>query len=983
MQFRTVQDSGVLLITTLSTSSDYVAVYLLSDQLQVVLSMAGEVTILSAAAFSNESALLDWQDLNLSLVNDTLSVSLQEVSFLQHAFPSSVSVTSVLFAGPHSFAEQSYRELPVPHYFVGCLSDISLNSRAVQLSGEGVSEGCCVTPRYPMWCLQHNLTQLTLTSAPVSADTLRLSFRLQRHSAGDGLVVAGHSLSTMWALQLQEDHLHVVVNVSGQVQTTPCPGVISLSDMWHQVQLLLESDRVECTVDGIVAETAAATGYASSLDSGQLHLGGSFGFRGCFQRLRLNDMDVGVAMLSDTSTSLGDAPSGPSPVSGELPAVLWAALTLSSSELLLTRGSHSYLTPDNILVHLPPDKFADDLMSRYQLELENAVHFQVLSGPEQGHMFLAHTTNMAQEFALSDILSSDPAHQVGYVHSAGDSLSDEVLFRVWAGCGETVLAELGHLTLSISLEEPDEGPSVLQSEELHLAVGTRRVLTPQMLTVRDSSSPDPDRIVFDVQSVTLLDGCVSCVGVACAECDTEEGGIIIKNGISKSKFFNQQEINGGNISFQHFERFSTAPMLIHLGVSVPSALGNVNLDVTITVSPYPGHINLTTTSPTSCLFVLEGDMALVKSSHLLAVTDFSDQHPVLTYDLLTLPLYGVLQRYESSVSAWVEVSNATVNPFGGTSSSTFTQADIDQGHVRYIHTETYGHNIEGFKFHLRSYNLSGPTGELCIDIVPDYLAPQPTIDVELADLLVLEGGSAAVNRSVLNTSLSIEEFRYELEDPNPTVDLQDLEVIFTLVDPPTYGDLELRGVILEAGDMFTYSDVTSNALIYIHDDSEVHHDQFTFYAEAGSTAYLPIKAPNLTSNLTLAITVTPVNDHTPVMVVDELESIRPPEGWYVDVTPSNINVTDADRPPERLQIYARKKGDTPNGIFAFRDKPEEPILRFTMDDVRNNRVIFIHTLNLSASLNYTQILKIDDGHVDHVIRRVSIACTNNTSKYHL
>lgn len=953
----------MLLLAHLQPTLDCIAILLQGNQLQVVMSQGQEWSTVGSVTFANDSDLFDWQAVELSLTSEVLQVWLQQQPFLQHTFTTPVTVSSLYLGGPPSFFEEQYQAFPLPHYYIGCLSNISVNSRPVQVdsSREGVSEGCCVAPGYPIWCLDSTHTNITVnsTSEHSSSDTLRLSFRLRAHSAG-GLVVLGHSLSSAWALQLNQSHLLVRVNVSGHVEDAECPGTISLSGGWHQISILLAPSHIACDVDGIT-ETTATQLSAFSFPS-TLQLGGAshliaplseLSFFGCYQRVRLNDTDIGVSLSSD----------GESAVSASL---TWSDFALNSSELLVGRGTHQILTTTNIYVELPLNRFADHLKSHYQLELESALHFEASSGPNHGHLFSGPVTAQVEDFSYASVLSGD----VGYVHDGQENLTDSITFDVWVGCGDTVVAELGELVLHISVEDQDEGPSVWQSEGLHLAVGTRRLLTPQMVTVTDDPPPNPAQVLFLVQSVRLQDDpCDLCTGTSCEGC--EEGGVIIKNG-NPIQFFTQEDINEGLISFQHFAKFSTSPMQVHLEVTVPTQAGSANIDVTIPVTLYQGSISLTS-SLASCLFVKESDMVLLKPSHLNAETTFEDQDPVLVYDLLTLPVYGILQRYEPKVSEWVDITNSTssyASLQGGVSFSSFTQADVDQDRVRYVQSEPYSWDnseFETFKFGLRSYNFSGPTVQLCVDIVLDELAPQPTIDVVMTSLLVPENGSAVVNRTFLDTSLSFDDRQYSVHEPDFTVDLQQLEVVFTLVDPPTYGDLELRGKILVADDVFTYSDVTSGALLYQHDGSENHMDSFTFYGESGSTAYLPIKAPNLTSNLTLVINITAKNNHLPKLIVEE--SIRPPEGGWVLVTPKHINVTDLDRPPNVLTIFLKRKNIVPNGIFAFQDDPSVPIGRFTMENILNGDIIFMHT-NLSLPLNYSQRLRIDDEL--NTIREVSI-----------
>lgn len=967
--FRSLQDSGVLLIATLSGTGYLAVVVTNGSQLQVLLRQQGETATLSSTNFTSFSS---WQSFELTLGNQTLEAKLQDVPFTTHTFAAPVQVQSVYFGGAESFLRPLYAGIPFPRYFVGCLANMTVNTRPIipDLEAGGLEAGCCVAPRYPVWCLDTAQSNLTLAFPPVNTatDVLTLSFRL-RPTAADGLVMVSLSpTSSTWSMQLLQGQLQLSVNISGRVHSVHCPGLLAESANWHQVDVFLSSGSISCTVDGISETTTSIfpSLISQSFFPRLLQLGGASdlpghvsgrGFVGCLQRPRVNDVDIAISSL----VSGGEAVRP-----GDLH---WSQLSVNTSGLVVTEGMTERLS-SGISLLLPLDEFADDLASLYQLELENAIHFEIFHEPHFGHLHVGHSAVRVQGFDYRNILTSDPAQQVVYSHDNPDNDTDAVVFRVWAGCAELVFTEQ-LVSLVINVEERDASLRLRTLGTLHLAVGTQRVVSPEVVSVEDPEASDPDLVLFSVHSISVLDSaCNACPVDECEHCEEEEpAGSIVKNGIS-IKFFDQDEINRGVIAFQHFEKFSTAPLLIRLGVT--GSAGDM-LDVMIPVSPHQGHFNLTT-NPNSCLFVKEEGAALFERKHLNTVTDFEDQDPVVTYDLLALPRYGTLQRYEAAASEWVDLfnyTNVTVSPFGETPPTSFTQADVDNGHVRYVQSKPFSisSDNEDFQFNLRSYNFSGPKSHLCVHIIHFDFIFQPYISVDSADLVVAEGASAAINHSVFNTSL--DRVEHLVLGPDLELDVHQLGIEYTLLDPPSFGRLQLQGEILVAGDIFAHRDVTASALVYFHDGSENHEDHFSFYAEASSVVYLPIRPPNRTSNLTLVIDVTPVNDHFPELAL-EVESIRPPEGCWVSVTTANINVTDVDRPPEPLRIFLRKRGTTPTGIFAFRSNPGHAILQFYMRDILDNNVIFVHHLNpnLSAPLDYSQTLRIFDGL--NTIRKVCI-----------
>lgn len=965
--FRSLQDSGVLLIGTMKNSTDYVAVVFHSgSQLQVLLSQGGHISTLDSVNSTMDFS--EWKSFELRLVNNTLSTIVQDLLIATHTFAASIEVDSVYFGGPESFFAHQFSEFPLLRYHVGCMANVTLTSRPLQLDVAGLpglGAGCCVAPRYPVWCLDTPHTNLTLTFPPVTpaADVLAMSFRLRLLSAEDGLVMLSHTLTSVWSLQLLQGRLQLSVNMSGSLHTGYCPdSMLADSAEWRQVEVSLSSARITCSVDGLTESTSIFPSLLStSLFPRLLQLGGSSehvngrGFVGCFQRPRVNGVDIAMSLVESGEGTI-------QPLN-----IHWNDLSFSTTDLVVTEGSTELLS-SSVWIQLPRDEFTDDLTALYQLELENVIHFEVFLGPNYGHVYIGQRAARVESFDYRNILSDEPSLQVAYSHDNPDNNTDVVVFRVWAGCEGVVFQEL-FSTFFINVEERDASLRIQHLNGLRLAVGTRNVITPDTVTIEDQETSDPALVVFRVQSVSLLGSeCSLCVADDCTSCDEgEEAGEVLMNGVSV-KFFHQDDINRGVVSFQHFESYSIAPLVIRLGVSIEGSTDGM-LDVTIPVTLYQGHINLTSNPSSDCVFVKEDGLALISPKHLSVSTNFEDQHPVITFDLLTLPKYGILQRYEAEESEWVDLTSNSTNlhmqPFGGESLPTFfTQADVNDGHVRYVHSETVSFNDpETFQFRVRSYNFSSNiTAHLCVNIIPYDILFQPSISVHLTSLALAEGASAQINRTVFNTSLDQEGFMYLVVQPE--LSLQQLDVTYTLVEPPSFGRLELQGEILVAGDVFAHRDVTSSALVYFHGGTEDHEDQFSFYGETGSVEYLAIRPPNRTTNLTLVIDITPVNDHPPVLDVN-MESIRPPEGCWVQVTVANINVTDIDRPADKLKIFLRKKATTPTGIFAFREEPDRAIAQFYMQDILDQRVIFAHQLN--SSLNYTQVLRIDD--TVHTIRK--------------
>ena len=961
-----MQEAGVLIFT--NSSQGNVAVLLHhGNQLQVVLHRGTETVIIGYVHSTESSSggddsvatptLLHWHTVWLTLTDTALYVELEDGTSLNHTLATPVGIQTVSLGGPHSFFDSPYlMHLSPPRYFIGCMRNLSINGRDILLDSEryGISTGCCTAPRYPASCLSSSLTKLSLhiPSLYVDADTLTLSFNVQLINDGS-IVLLADSQSVAWALHVDTGVLHLAVNISGLISRLDCPGDVVIFGEWHQVELFFGSSSISCAINGVSSSVPISPVLTWPR---VMHLGGTSVpsnpvaapieprnlFIGCFQRFRLNGADIDPSVFSSSTDAVAAT---------QQVAINWTDLYLDSAQLLMMENMGERLSAQNIILHLPQDPFGDDVMTLYQQEIMNAIHFETVSVPNNGHLFIGrHSTTWITSFEYSNLLSSEPSQQVSYFHSGGENNTAVVLMRVWAGCSDQVLADF-LLELQVVIEEtPDAAIKISGSQVLFLAVGTRRTITADMLRVEDLET-DPTLVLFNMTFVALQDNNCSVCQDGCPNCTC--AGAIFRSGV-RVTIFTQANLNELTVEFQHWEAFVAAPLKVGLSVTVQGALGG-SLDIVLTVLPHSGQIFFIGTG--LCLFVAEGGKALLESKHLSAVTDFEEQMPTISYDLLANPDYGVLQVWSEPLLQWMSLTKSNSTPPSPSSRHpSFTQADVQAQRIRYSQSKPLDGKIGEIQFQLRSSNLSGPTGELCINVQPEPLLVQPTISIDLQPLVVAhENASAVITAAVLSTTLS--DVYYE-DQPEANLDVEDLGIVYTLVDTTSYGLLKVGDVVLASGSNFTYSDITSEKLVYRHSGSEEHQDSFRFYAEASTVEYLLIKAPEVTDNHTLNIEVTATDNYASVLNTNSVEKIQPPEGSWVNVTAANINITDRDRPPSPIKIIVRMlRKANPIGMFALRSNPTEQIHHFFMQDILDNNVIYTHWLNLMAPLIFNQKMK--------------------------
>ena len=721
----------------------------------------------------------------------------------------------------------------------------------------------------------------------------------------------------------------------------------------HLVEIMLTSESIHCSVGGSTANDMQLSTELSLmftdliLGSADVHGVRHPSFEGCIQHFKLNGAEVMPSLGGNHLIQ---------------PPPRWEELTFDLHPLIVDEGERVRLSEQNVRITFPEEFFADDftIMYTYQQDIERALHIRLVEGPYQGHLVQGSSGNAVSEFTYNALITQDNETQIFYQHSeiSSDNVTDEIVIKLSVECGGSAAAAhqvLFNGTLEITIIESIDIPlEVAQNGAMSIAAGTRRVITPNHLSL---VSPIPSEIAFALQSIEL----VACDGTSC----NEESGKLIKtyNPNLPIMYFSQKEVYEGKILFQHYERFGVEPMVIQLLASTNGG----SISVTIDVHPYKGRINYLS-QPGTCLFVKEGSMAVVEPKHLNTTTNFEDQYPTVSYDLIVEPMYGYFERfitYHNIGPDWHPLISVAPSTSGSQISDVqyFTQEDVDNGHVRYVHNHSSISTRDSVQFRLRSSNLTGDLETLCIQIVPTAFLLDSHISIIAQLIRVDESGSVQINRGLLTTTSSLTE--------DGVVNIKQMGIVYILEAVPSHGSLLINQRELRSGDNFMFDEVSSGLLSYEHRGTEDHSDSFRIYAVATTTSTLLNKSPDPSPVVTVNIAVNPINNHLPVLS-DNLEPINPPEGGFIVITENHIQVTDEDRPHEVLTIFIRRRGETHIGFFALRDASDKPVSRFTMRDVRERRVIYQHRLNTSAPLTQNQIVRLDDGLKDHYVRGVSI-----------
>lgn len=248
----------------------------------------------------------------------------------------------------------------------------------------------------------------------------------------------------------------------------------------------------------------------------------------------------------------------------------------------------------------------------------------------------------------------------------------------------------------------------------------------------------------------------------------------------------------------------------------------------------------------------------------------------------------------------------------GTQQTTFTQDDIDNNRVVFIHDGSDTLDA-GFDISLSDGgedSASAATGSF--SIIVNAINDAPSIDAT-TPITVDEGATYTLTTTDLQLSDS--------DDIPRDVDIN-------VTGTPSNGHLALSSNPNNAITTFTMDDLNQGRVIYVHDGSETISDAFTFNISDGSLSDGPA---------TLNITVNPVND-APSITTNNPLTLN--EGGTQQLTTAQLNIGDPDSNVGDISISVSNTPD--HGFLALAGDLTTPITSFTLTQLQNGDVYYIH-----------------------------------------
>ena len=474
--------------------------------------------------------------------------------------------------------------------------------------------------------------------------------------------------------------------------------------------------------------------------------------------------------------------------------------------------------------------------------------------------------------------------------------------------------------------------------------GTRIILETKYFPIKE---------LYDVNDTDVLFRVVDTCGICTS--DGQIAGQLEQTqypNIQYNSFF-LDELKNGLIAFQHNYLVGSDEISITLRLS---ADGLEERNITIYVNPFMGEINLISEP---LLVAIEGTTTVLKQEYLNTSTNFqTSQFPIL-YNSTTFLKYGELQVYENSPLAlntweWVQIQEREMS-----SQNCFSQMEVNEGYVRYVQNPLkLPQNVEyvndSFQFHVCSYQLCAPLDTFRILILSNSTVVQPKLVIQGANITLLEGG----NVSITDTSFSLSFFPSVLlvDSWEHMIAINEVDIDIFIVQPPKHGTLILNNAHFNLTSL-PYPELS---LVYEHDDTENFDDEIVFNFVPTSVKDLPVLLPDPTSNITIHISIKPVNDNPPELV--QQIPINPMEGSIVTLNTMMLEIIDIDGSTDyEITLLNDTVDEEPNGHFANGSADLlAKLSSFKYSEVVNGEIVFKFD-SLGKPLDYGQRVSISDG----------------------
>ncbi|GAB0189453.1 extracellular matrix organizing protein FRAS1 [Grus japonensis] len=309
-----------------------------------------------------------------------------------------------------------------------------------------------------------------------------------------------------------------------------------------------------------------------------------------------------------------------------------------------------------------------------------------------------------------------------------------------------------------------------------------------------------------------------------------------------------------------------------------------------------------------------GSAAHLTDQHLKAAALYSDD-ATIRFVVKKDPSVGQLQLTKTDNPVRISVKGPV---------KSFTQADINKGHVLYSHKKGDPGGNFAFAFDVIDADGNKLSDQVfSISVLEDRFPPS----IIANEGLVLDENSA---KTITTLQLSASD-----RDSEPS------RLRYKLTKQPQLGHLEHAASPGTRISSFSQADLASRSIRYVHtSDVEKHADAFTFSVSDGTNEV----------SQTFDITINPVDDSLPVV---QSLGMTVQEGLRKTITEFELKATDADTEADSITLTVVQPPR--HGLIERTSNGQRyhQATTFTMDDIYQNRISYSHGGSNSEKDHFT------------------------------
>ncbi|XP_041821251.1 FRAS1-related extracellular matrix protein 1a [Chelmon rostratus] len=519
----------------------------------------------------------------------------------------------------------------------------------------------------------------------------------------------------------------------------------------------------------------------------------------------------------------------------------------------------------------------------------NAVRIITVDGLQHGRLTVRGGKGFT--FTVNDL----KAGVVRYHHDDSDSTKDFIILRITDGHHQT-----RHKFPIKILPKDDTAPFLITNMLLEVSEGQTALLRGSTLQASDMDSSD-DYILFNITRPPQAGEVMKIPGPGLT-------------GYPVSHFL-QKDLSHSMIYYRHLgnEVFDDSFEVVLSDFHDPPNLSESQV-VMVHIEPVPDQPPKEVPGSSRCLVIKETEVVHITRQQLYFV-DQESPDSELTYTVTTPPFYT---GPHSSLDAGRLFLVDSIPKFTKDSSAPvlrlFTQHAVNFMKVAYMPPIM---DIGPYPQHIQlilsvTNHLGRTVTGICFNITVVPVDNQPP-QVITNPLTVDEGGECWLGPDHLLLS---------------DVDSMEEALRVQLQREPQHGALQLGGLPLKAGHVFTVQDLKSFKVRYNHDSSETVKDNIEFTATDGNNSV----------TFVLQVKVMPINDEVPVLVAGLKPVLSCGEGQEIVITAEFIYATDADSDNSSLAFLIARQ---PYHGVVLRDGVI--VDRFIQADITAGIITYKHT----------------------------------------